>query len=744
MRSLKATNLRPTLFVTILSLFLIVAVLVGAAVTIVNYVQIRDTTAKVASNTFDTTIDRINERRLSFFAPVYLMIQLLRANPSLLQDAESKETILQLVLPALSQNPQISAIYVGYQNGNYFQILSVSEAEQAFIAGLGGPSATRFAIQEIRAGDPGVRDQTWRFLDKDRHQIGTRTNAQPAYDPRVRRWYRDAMAKPQNIIRTPPYIFATTSQVGMTIASAFGDGVVATDITLDRLLVYIRSARPNERHRFVIFDEDNLLLAHPDPEQMFKRSGSGATQSIELATIEEMTDPVVQKAWQIFKLRGPYGLAKLDVAGTEFLATVVRQVARDGGVFYVLYAAPVSDFEGSLAGAARRNILAALLVFLFALPATIYLARSISMPLRKLSGEAQLIQSLQLDDPIRMSSRVQEINTLIRSMSGMKGTIREVSKFVPKSLVKDILETESVVVVGGATRRISILFTDVKDFTPIAQSVPAGDLMVNMSEYFEELASLIIAEKGTVDKFIGDAIFAFWNAPLPVARYEHAACATALKCRAASERLNARWIGEGRPAWHTRFGVHVGEAVLGNVGSADRIDYTAIGDTVNIASRLEGLNKYYGTNILTSGQIADACSEEFLFRRIDRSLPKGAGIPLDIFELLGTVDGPEEFRITPTMAKLVLDWNSVYEVYASHDWLRALDTLEAFAAQYPNDLVARIYIDRVVEFLLEPPPKNWDGIIHFDKKIELIIFSRARLYGWLALSVSMLTRTCQP
>jgi adenylate cyclase len=221
-------------------------------------------------------------------------------------------------------------------------------------------------------------------------------------------------------------------------------------------------------------------------------------------------------------------------------ASVVRQVARDGGVFYVLYAAPVSDFEGSLAGAAQRNILAALLVLLVALPAITYLARSISTPLAELSREAQLIRSFQLDDPIKMSSRVREINTLIRSMSGMKGTIREVSKFVPKALVKDILESESVVTVGGETRRISILFTDVKDFTPIAQSISAEDLMANMSEYFEELAFLIIKEKGTVDKFIGDAIFAFWNAPLPVARHEHAACAAALKCRAAVMRLNTR------------------------------------------------------------------------------------------------------------------------------------------------------------------------------------------------------------
>jgi len=514
----------------------------------------------------------------------------------------------------------------------------------------------------------------------------------------------------------PPYIFATTSQPGMTIARAFAGGVIGVDVTLDRLMAYVRSVRSNEKHRFLAFDDQNRLLAHFDLDQMFKPLRPGDAQSIELATTADLTDPVAREAVQLFMRRGPYRMADLDIAGTEYLATVVRQVARDGGVFFVLYAAPLSDFQGTLADAAARSIPAALLIFILTLPAIVYLAHSISKPLAKLSGEAELIRSFQLEDPIKMESRVREINTLIRSMSGMKSTIREVSKFVPKALVKDILESENEVAVGGQTRRVSLLFTDVKDFLHIAEGVPAESLMVNLSEYFEELASLIIKDNGTVDKFIGDAIFAFWNAPLPVDRHEHVACATAVKCRRASRQLNERWIEKGLPPWHTRFGVHVGEAVLGNVGSSDRIDYTAIGDTVNIAARLEGLNKYYGTGILVSRQIADICSDEFLFRRIDRSQPKGAGKPLDVFELLGLIDGPEEYRVDPADAKLVRDWNEVYEVYASQDWLRTLDALEAFAAEHPEDVVAGIYLDRVIEFLLEPPPDNWGGIIRFSKK----------------------------
>jgi adenylate cyclase len=481
-------------------------------------------------------------------------------------------------------------------------------------------------------------------------------------------------------------------------------------------MVYVRSIRPNDAHRFVAFDDSNHLLAHSDPEQLFKRSGTGNNTSIELATTADVTDPVVREGVRLFARDGPYKLAEFTVSDTTYLATVDRQVARDGGVFFQLYAAPLSDFQGSLAHAAARSIPIALLIFLLTLPAIIYLARSITRPLAKLSEEAELIRSFQLDDPIRMQSRVYEVHTLIRSMSGLKSTIREVSKFVPKALVKDILESESDVAVGGETRRVSILFTDVKDFTPIAEGMSPHGLMTHMSEYFKELASLIIKSNGTVDKFIGDAIFSFWNAPLAVARHEHAACMTALECRAASRRLNAQWVAAGRPAWHTRFGVHVGDAVLGNVGSSDRIDYTAVGDNVNIAARLEGLNKFYGSSILTSGQIASVCSDEFLFRRVDRTQPKGVGTPLEIFELLGTTEGPDEFRVTPALMQLVDDWDHVHEVYASQDWLRAIDAIETFADMYPEDVLAGIYLDRVAGFLLEPPAMNWDGIVRFSKK----------------------------
>ena len=191
---------RLSLFVTVLSLFLMVALLVGTAVTITNYIEARKTAVKSAADVFHATINQINERRLAFFAPVFLIADQLHHAPSFQQADGSKEPILPLVLSSLKSNPQISAAYAGYENGNYFQVLSISDAEKPFVARLGGPPLTRYAIEEIRVDNNGVRNVTWRFLDGDNHEIAKLADNAATYDPRRRGWYREALERPKNII----------------------------------------------------------------------------------------------------------------------------------------------------------------------------------------------------------------------------------------------------------------------------------------------------------------------------------------------------------------------------------------------------------------------------------------------------------------------------------------------------------------------------------------------------------------
>ena len=208
------------------------------------------------------------------------------------------------------------------------------------------------------------------------------------------------------------------------------------------------------------------------------------------------------------------------------------------------------------------------------------------------------------------------------------------ARFVPKEIVRRVVDNSISTELGGVRQEISIVFTDVRGFTTIAESADPDVLMRQMSRYFTALTDAFLAEGGTVDKFIGDAVMVFWNAPDPQPDHVERACRAALAGRKAAEQLNTQFEAEGLPPFYTRFGIHVGEAVVGNLGSAERMNYTALGSPVNLASRLEGLNKEYGTTILVSEDVYARVRHRFQFRAIASVIAKGMTRETRVYELV--------------------------------------------------------------------------------------------------------------
>jgi adenylate cyclase len=206
---------------------------------------------------------------------------------------------------------------------------------------------------------------------------------------------------------------------------------------------------------------------------------------------------------------------------------------------------------------------------------------------------------------------------------------------VPKRLVQQLVESGTALRLGGARREVTVMFTDIEGFTNIAERADPEQLMLHTSHYLAALSDAVMAHGGTVDKFVGDCVMAIWNAPADDPDHVAHACAAALACRAANRVVNEAFAREGWPAYRTRFGLHSGEAVVGNIGSADRMSYTVLGAVVNLAARLESLNKDYGTEILVSEAVADRVADRFAFRYVDTVRPKGFEAPSRIFELSG-------------------------------------------------------------------------------------------------------------
>jgi adenylate cyclase len=257
-----------------------------------------------------------------------------------------------------------------------------------------------------------------------------------------------------------------------------------------------------------------------------------------------------------------------------------------------------------------------------------------SRSLKEITAQAGRLRRLAEPDDLPVISKVKEIHELGNTVNLAQRAIWSFARFVPKELVRGVLDNSISTELGGARREITVIFTDVQGFTTIAESADPDALMRQTSRYFTALTEAFLAEGGTIDKFIGDSVMVFWNAPHLQPDHIARACRAALGARMASEKLNGQFEAEGSPRFFTRFGIHVGEAVVGNLGSAERMNYTILGTTVNLASRLEGLNKDYGTSILVSEAVYSRVRQSFRFKSIASVVAKGMTMETRIYELI--------------------------------------------------------------------------------------------------------------
>lgn len=272
------------------------------------------------------------------------------------------------------------------------------------------------------------------------------------------------------------------------------------------------------------------------------------------------------------------------------------------------------------------------------------------------------------------------------------------SSYVSPDLVRQIEKDPDKLVLGGEQREITILFSDIRGFTSISEGLTPQELVRLLNEYLNPMTRIVLEEKGTLDKFIGDAVMAIFNAPLDLAGHPGAACRAAIRMLESLKELNTGFSSRGMNVIDIGIGINTGLAVVGNMGADIRFDYTAIGDSVNLASRLEGLNKYYGTRILVSEDTRRAVNgPDFNFREIDRVRVKGKHLPVVIYELIAGD------------AAVIGRFEDGLNFYRNAEFRSAADIFSALALG-DNDGPSRLYLDRCREYLENPPPAEWDGV----------------------------------
>jgi adenylate cyclase len=279
---------------------------------------------------------------------------------------------------------------------------------------------------------------------------------------------------------------------------------------------------------------------------------------------------------------------------------------------------------------------------------------------------------------------------------------RAFSLYVTPQVVAYMIAHPEQMKLGGERRNVTLMFTDLAGFTSISEAHSAERVTYLLNRHFTDMTDIVLEHHGTVVTFIGDAIMAMWGAPLVDDEQAYRAVSSAIAMQKCMSLMRESFAKEGLPPIHMRVGIHSGSAVVGNLGSAKRFDYTAIGDDVNLAARLEGTNKVYGTNILVSLDTVKLIGGRIPFRPVDRVIVKGKSQAIEVF--------------TPCEDAQVIELTERgIELFRSQQWDAAQAVLDELNALVPGDEIAELYRKRLGEFRSAPPGENWTGEISLDK-----------------------------
>ncbi len=284
--------------------------------------------------------------------------------------------------------------------------------------------------------------------------------------------------------------------------------------------------------------------------------------------------------------------------------------------------------------------------------------------------------------------------------------------YVPEKVIQEIIDHPEKLSLGGEERIVTVLFSDVAGFTTLSEKMSPKELVALLNEYLTAMTDIILKHDGIIDKFEGDAIMAEFGVPVFYESHAKDACSAALEMQTKLKELRHKWRKEGKPELHARIGINTGEMIVGNMGSNTVFDYTVIGDHVNLGSRLEGANKAYQTNIMVSGFTHEAVKDDFVFRALDLIRVKGKEKPVQVYELIGTLDT----RFTDQFLEMLDTFNQGLIAYRLREWENAFKAFKRCLYLVPNDRPSQIYVERCLYFKENPPADNWDGVWELREK----------------------------
>jgi adenylate cyclase len=597
------------------------------------------------------------------------------------READKREFVF---LSQLQAQPSISWVAFGWPDDAFFAAHKLGDLglEMMEIAPVDGVVKRRIDKYQVVVGD--IQFEKRRFENSDYKVID-------------QEWYRKGIQSDE-----PAWFEVTAFPGGLRPSIAYAgpvdvyqkrQGVLAVIIENTRLAQFLSQLSVGKTGAAFILRRDGATIAAPDSD----------ADEVNMQRSDQPLLPIAQsaikQAGSSYDSDNKTALRERVVAAGNAYAVTLTPLAFPGWTLATVI--PEAEFLGPIESTIRRLLVGVAILILAAGILSAWLARRvIAKPLITVVDELKHVERFDLDQVRRHPSRIAELENLSSAIADMAAGLAAFRKYIPADLVKMLVREGIEPRPGGSIRTLTVLFADIAGFTGLSERL--GDRIIPLlSSYLDTMSREVSAHGGTIDKFIGDAVMAFWGAPAANADHAVDACRAALACQHAL-RASGLTDHKGQPL-RVRIGINSGDMLVGNIGSEFRLNYTVIGDAVNVASRLEGANKAYGTDIIIGEETRRLAGDRIYARELDRLMVYGRVGGLAIYELLAVAEPGTK---PPSWVAL---YDSGLAAYRARDFEAATIYFQKLLDARPSDQPARIMLERCSQFIASPPGEDWEA-----------------------------------
>jgi adenylate cyclase len=641
-------------------------------------------------------------------ATLRLLAEVTAANPDFFRTESSNDVLFR----ALTTAYEIDAAFVSFEDGYHRAVTRIDDDRRR--SDIRIPRTANWHanfIDDFSLGENRSRHRT--FYDTWGNVVGeyavpTTTDYRTTSGyPEAKQSRNLAVAEPQinvdtgyPIINLRMPIFQNGAFIGCTGAS----------ITLNVLSQFLATHRASPHSTTIIANPTDGRVIASSERQKSVRTVDGR---LEVARLDNIDDEDAREAYRLQKQTNDDNfLFRSPRDGQELSASFARFPINFGHLWEAIILTPANDFIGALKKTNQQIV--AIIIGLSAVELfLIYLmSRRLSRPIESISQDLKAVENLSFDASPSHPSNVREIAQLQSATTLLRNSLKSFASFAPVDLIRGLIKSGIPLALGVEKRSLTILFSDLENFSTHAEQSTPDALLDQMSVYFEKVSQAISDEKGTVDKFIGDGVMAFWGAPVALEDHALRACAGAVRAVRRLAQVNDTWRSEGKPTLRIRIGLNSGEVLVGNVGSSDRFSYTVMGDGVNVAARLEGMNKTFGTTICISDSVFNAVASKVVVRPLRRVHVKGRKQEFLVYELLGIAgSGDAEIEARPRDIRLSqMTWEASDYFERGH-FNEAARRYRKILEEFPNDTVAKSMLEASSPRILPPAGTGADKAV---------------------------------